>query len=108
MPKRDCYIYMCTNERPAGHPKGSCMENGADAVRVRFAEILEEQGLRDRLRVVRTSCLDNCSRGPTMVVYPDDVWYQGVQVSDVDEIVERHVQGGKPVERLLLRPDEFD
>jgi sirohydrochlorin cobaltochelatase len=85
------------------------MQAGAEAVRVRFAELLQEEpGLRDRLRVVRTSCLDNCSRGPTMAVYPDDVWYQGVQASDVDEIVERHVKGAEPVERLLLPPEQFD
>ena len=84
------------------------MGNGAGAVRDRFAEVLVREGLKDRVRVVRTSCLDNCSRGPTVAIYPDDVWYQKVQAQDVEEIVESHFKNGRPVERLLLPPSEFD
>jgi (2Fe-2S) ferredoxin len=39
-----------------------------------------------------------------MVVYPDDVWYHGMQESDLREIFESHIRGGKPVERLVYRP----
>jgi (2Fe-2S) ferredoxin len=37
------------------------------------------------------------------VVYPEGVWYGGVTLADVDEIVESHIVGGKPVERLMMR-----
>jgi (2Fe-2S) ferredoxin len=106
--KRPCYIFLCVNERPAESPKGSCLRNGADAVRDRFQEAIRDRGLRDRVRVVRTSCLDNCSQGPVLAVYPDDVWYRGVQAADVDAILERHLEGGAPVDRLVLPPEEFD
>ena len=108
MPKRQYYVFLCVNERPPENPKGCCTSRGSAAVRERFAEALTREGLRDRVRLVRTSCLDNCSKGPTMVVYPDDVWYQGVQAEDVDEIVESHLKSGRPVERLRLKPSEFD
>ena len=50
-----------------------------------------------------------CMHRPEIgVVYPDDVWYQGVQADDVEEIVESHLKGGRPVERLILAPTEFD
>jgi (2Fe-2S) ferredoxin len=39
-----------------------------------------------------------------LVVYPDDVWYAGVQAEDLAEIFESHIVGGKPVERLIYRP----
>ena len=42
--------------------------------------------------------------GPTVVVYPEAVWYDGVTPDDVEEIVESHIVGGRPVERLRL-PD---
>ena len=84
------------------------MSGGADAVKERFTEIMLRDNLRGRMRIVRTSCLDNCAKGPTLAVYPDDVWYQGVQADDVEEIVESHIKGGRPVERLLLPTDEFD
>jgi len=105
--KRRHYVFLCTNERPADSPKGSCATGGAAAVRDAFAEVLEREGLRSTVRVVKTSCLDNCARGPILAVYPDDVWYQGVKPADVPEIVESHLKGGQPVERLRLRPDDF-
>ena len=35
---------------------------------------------------------------------PDDVWYHGVQESDLAEIVKSHIIGGQPVERLRYNP----
>ena len=56
------------------------------------------------MRPNKAGCLDQCAHGVTVVVYPDAVWYGGVTVEDVDEIIERHVIGGEPVERLVI-PD---
>jgi (2Fe-2S) ferredoxin len=39
-----------------------------------------------------------------IVVYPEDVWYAGVRAEDVQEIVESHLLGGRPVDRLRYRP----
>ena len=39
-----------------------------------------------------------------MVVYPDDVWYSGVQASDLQEIFESHIVRGEPVKRLRYEP----
>jgi (2Fe-2S) ferredoxin len=39
-----------------------------------------------------------------MVVYPDDVWYHGVQEADLQEIFESHIRGGRPVKRLIYDP----
>jgi (2Fe-2S) ferredoxin len=106
--KRRLYVVMCTNERPPGNPKGSCMTNGAGALRDALAGAIDAEGLRSEVRLVRTTCLDNCSQGPVMAIYPDDVWYRKVQAADVPEIVASHLKGGRPVARLLLPPDDFD
>ena len=50
------------------------------------------------------ACLDQCEHGVTVVVYPEQVWYGFVQPADVEEIVESHLVGGRPVERLRLAP----
>jgi (2Fe-2S) ferredoxin len=42
-----------------------------------------------------------CERGPNMVVYPDGVWYSGVQVGDLPEIIREHFLAGRPVMRLV-------
>jgi len=67
----------------------------ADAVPVK------ELGLGE-MRVNSAGCLDRCDLGPVMVVYPEGVWYNYRTREDVDEIVESHLKGGKPVERLRL------
>jgi (2Fe-2S) ferredoxin len=61
-------------------------------------------GLRDEVRINKAGCFSQCGHGPMMVVYPDDVWYAGVQASDLQEIFESHIVGGKPVERLRYAP----
>jgi (2Fe-2S) ferredoxin len=57
------------------------------------------------VRVNKAGCLDRCAGGPVAVVYPDETWYTYVDSNDIDEIVESHLIGGKPVERLLLPPE---
>ena len=54
------------------------------------------------MRANTAGCLDACAYGPTVVVYPEGVWYGGVRPEDVPEIVERHLMGGEPVVRLLI------
>ena len=50
--------------------------------------------------VTPTGCLGPCGEGPVIVVYPEGVWYVGVQPNDVNEIVEKHMLKGEIVERL--------
>lgn len=57
-----------------------------------------------RVRINASGCLDRCELGPTMVIYPEGVWYHCETRADVDEILQTHVVGGERVERLLL-PD---
>jgi (2Fe-2S) ferredoxin len=98
------HIFVCTNHRPAENPKGSCAAKGAEAVRLRFKEVLDARGLKHDVRANGAGCLDACERGVSVVVYPEGVWYGRVTVADVEEIVERHIVGGQPVERLLMEP----
>ncbi len=61
-------------------------------------------GLVSEVRINKAGCFSQCGHGPMMVVYPDDVWYAGVQESDLREIFESHIRDGKPVERLRYAP----
>ncbi len=63
-------------------------------------------GLHVQIRINRSGCFSQCGNGPMIVVYPEDVWYSGVRVEDLAEIVQSHLLGGKPVERLLYRPGQ--
>jgi len=54
------------------------------------------------VRVNAAQCLDRCELGPTMVIYPEGIWYRYRSTADIDEIIESHLIAGKPVERLML------
>jgi (2Fe-2S) ferredoxin len=69
---------------------------------VRLQQLSREAGLGAKVRINKSGCLDQCEHGPTVVVYPDAVWYGHVQPEDAEEIVTEHLVGGRPVERLRL------
>jgi len=104
MAKPERHVLVCLNTRPPGNPKGSCGEKGSEEVFDTLKRMVKERGLARRVIVSRTSCLKHCSRGITIAVYPDNVWYSGVRTSDLDEILASHLVEGRPVERLFM-PD---
>ena len=99
------HVFICTNERGPDDPRGCCRARGSVEVAAAFKKNLYDRGLKRIVRANKAGCLDQCARGVTVVVYPEGIWYGGVTVDDVDEIIERHVLGGEPVERLVLSPE---
>jgi (2Fe-2S) ferredoxin len=99
------HIFCCQNQRPSGHPRGCCLEKGAEKLRNYMKARAKELGFSD-VRVNQSGCLDRCELGPTMVIYPDGVWYRATTNEEIDEILERHVGKGERVERLMLKPED--
>jgi (2Fe-2S) ferredoxin len=97
------HVFVCENRRDPSDPRGCCAAKGSEAIRAALKEELARRGLKRQIRANAAGCLDACAFGPTVVVYPEGVWYGGVRAEDVPEIVERHLIGGEPVERLRLR-----
>lgn len=100
------HVFVCVNERAASSPKGCCYARGGQAVRDELKRQLAAHKLRGIVRANNAGCLDRCESGVVVVVYPEQVWYGGVTVEDVSEIVERHVLRGEFVERLMLPEQE--
>jgi (2Fe-2S) ferredoxin len=96
------HLFVCENTRDPGDPRGCCSARGSAAVMEAFKIAVKQRGLKGLVRANRAGCLDACAHGPAVVVYPDEVWYGGVTVADVPEIVERHLVNGEPVERLRI------
>jgi (2Fe-2S) ferredoxin len=94
--------WTCENRRDADDPRGCCAAKGSEAIRQALKEEIARRGLKREVRANAAGCLDACAHGPTVVVYPDGIWYGGVRVEDVAEIVERHLVDGVPVERLRI------
>jgi (2Fe-2S) ferredoxin len=102
-PHLERHVFVCTNQREPGNPKGDCASKGAEGVREAFKKELHDRGLKGRMRANAAGCLDQCARGVTVVVYPEQVWYGGVKAEDVPEIVQSHLVDGVPVERLRMK-----
>lgn len=102
MPFFQRHVFVCTNERAPGNPKGCCKSKGAEEVRDELKKRLAERGLKKVVRANAAGCLDQCEHGVTVVVYPEQVWYGHVTVADVPELIERHIVGGEYVERLMI------
>ncbi len=95
------HVYACQQEKPGNAP--CCSARGSAAVLDALRKELAAQGLNDTVQVTTCGSLGMCERGPNMVVYPEGVWYAGVQVADVPELVREHFQHGRPLERLAQR-----
>ncbi len=94
-------LFICTNQR-ANTDKKSCGTEQGEALVARFKELIKAHKLQIDIRAQKTACLDACLQGPSLVVYPEAVWYGGVQLEDVEEIFEQHLVNNQPVERLRL------
>jgi (2Fe-2S) ferredoxin len=105
------HFFVCQTSRPVG-AKPSCGARGSAEIMNGLQEgLAAHPDLWGSVNITATGCLGPCFDGPTIVVYPEATWYCGVKRSDVNEIVETHMVGGKPVDRLVYRwpdPDGAD
>jgi len=102
MPPFEKHIFICTNKRDPSDPRGCCMDKGSEQIKEYFKAELKKRGLKGRMRANAAGCLDHCAAGPTVVIYPEGVWYRVGTIEEAREIVEQHLLGGKIVERLRI------
>ena len=99
------HVFCCVNVRPGSDPRGCCAARGADELLDYMKRRAKELGIPD-IRINSAGCLNRCALGPTMVIYPEGVWYGYRTREDLDEILQTHVVGGGRVSRLMLQPDD--
>lgn len=104
-PYYDCHVFVCTNERPDKHPRGSCAKNGSVKLRDYMKARAKEMKLAN-VRINSAGCLDRCELGPVIVIYPEGIWYKVETRHDVDAILQTHVQEGGRVDYLMLKPNQ--
>jgi (2Fe-2S) ferredoxin len=97
------HIFVCVNDRP-DRARGCCAARGSTEVLAALRLALAgNDELWESTAVTECGCLGPCTEGPTLVVYPEGIWYARVRKEDVAEIVREHLVGGHPVERLVHR-----
>ena len=78
-----------------------CLSTNSAAIKAEFEKLIKEKGLSDKIDITQAGCFGMCSQGPFIKIYPEETLYRMLKVSDVEEILESDVKGGKVVERLL-------
>jgi (2Fe-2S) ferredoxin len=101
MPVYERHLFVCTDGEWCPSIDGDGI-----GVHARLKQLAKAYGLTDRIRVNHAGCFSQCGHGPMVVVYPDAIWYAAVTPADAEEIIQRHVIGGQPVERLIYDPPE--
>ena len=105
MPAFEKHIFVCCNQRSPGHARGCCDPEGSERLRTRLKAELKRHGLGIQVRANKAGCLDQCEVGPTMVIYPEAIWYGGVQDEDISRIVEKTILNNELIDELVI-PDE--
>ncbi len=107
MPPIQRHFFVCENVRPTpGRPSCGARDAGAVLAALR-EELARRPALWGRVAVSGATCLGPCFEGPTIVVYPEGVWYAGVTPADVPELAADHMEAGRVLERLRYSfPDD--
>ena len=105
MPKFTCHLFVCCNQREPDHRRGCCNPDGSAKLRELFKNEIAKRGLTPAVRANQSGCLDQCEYGPTVVIYPQAIWYGGVTPADVTRIVEETVVNGRVIPELVI-PDQ--
>ena len=91
---REKHILVC-------HGTG-CTSSKSPKIIENFRKLIEEKNI-ENVRVIQTGCFGLCAKGPIVIVRPEDVFYAMVTPDDCAEIIEKHIQNGELVERLLCK-----
>ena len=97
MGQYDRHVFVCTTGE-------TCPTQGDTEKYVKILRAGAQKAGRSDIRINKSGCFSQCGHGPMIVVYPDNVWYAGVQESDLQEILDSHIVGGAPVKRLIYEP----
>jgi (2Fe-2S) ferredoxin/ferredoxin len=93
------HVFVCTSGEYCPLKDGNSKE-----IHRAFKELASKAGLKGKVRINNSGCLDQCGHGPMAVVYPEGVWYSHLSLNDVPLIVDEHLVKGRPVERLQYHP----
>lgn len=93
------HLFICTQQKPEGSV--SCPAHGSIPVLDALDREIQGRGLNHEVQLTTCGCMGLCDEGPVMVAYPAGVWYRHVRPSDVGEILDAHLDGDRPVDRLV-------
>ena len=80
-----------------------CTSSGSERIVSALEREIQDNGLSEEVKVIKTGCFGLCALGPIMIVYPEGAFYSMVKPEDIPEIVSEHLLKGRIVTRLLYQ-----
>jgi (2Fe-2S) ferredoxin len=102
MSRPEKHVFVCTQNRPQGHPRGSCASKGSAEIMNEFMNEIQARLLFEKVLLTNTGCMGPCMMGTSVLVYPEGIMYGNLKKTDVKTIVEQHLIGGVPVAELMV------
>ena len=102
MAKPEKHVFVCVQNRPPGHPRGSCASRNGVQVLQTFQQQFEQRQLWTRFAITSCGCLGPCDQGANVLVYPDGVLYGAVGADDVKAIIDGHLLADRKVDKLAV------
>lgn len=80
----DYHVFVCINERD--QPKQGCRDRQDKDLLVELKDFVKRNKLSSKVRINKSGCLGHCKMGPTIVVYPQNIWFFQVDEQKLEEI----------------------
>ena len=100
--KYEHHLFICTNKRPENDARGCCAAKGSEEIVSFFKEELSKRGLKGKVRANAAGCLDACAMGPSVVIYPEGVWYTVRSREEALAVIDRHLMRQEIIEEMLM------
>jgi len=84
-------LFVCINSRNEGEI--CCAQRESEAIAASLKARIKELKMSRHVRVSKSGCQDVCVKGPNVMVFPDTIWYHGVTLNDVEQIIQTTIQG---------------
>ena len=102
MTKPATHLLVCGSFRASGTPQGVCAKKGSQGLLAYLETELADRGMGD-VSVTATGCLKACDRGPILVVYPQNLWYGGVEGEEAIDAILDSIESGTVAAEYELR-----
>lgn len=79
-------VFVCTNQRAEGE-RVCCAGRGSVNLHARLKQLVQARGLKPKVRVSKSGCMDQCEEGPNVMMFPGCRWFSAVQDEDLERLL---------------------
>ncbi|EMK00101.1 ferredoxin [Leptospira sp. WS58.C1] len=103
----DKHVFVCENVRAEGE-RPSCGPKGSPQLLAYMKRRAQELGLKGKIRIQKSGCLDRCELGPVQVSYPEGLWFSIKTQEEAEVFIQNYILENKPeaIRHLMLKDEE--